>query len=107
MRARELGTRFGYGLLSGGRAASFLAVAMGALAVASATLMILDMKSPSLSGPSCANNSLSNKLGSQGRPGAELARRGSGPPAERARERGLIGIAQIRGDGGDRDVSFL
>ena len=37
---------FGYGLLSGGEAASFLAVALGALAVASAALMILDLSSP-------------------------------------------------------------
>jgi uncharacterized protein YfaA (DUF2138 family) len=37
---------FGYGLLSGGQAASFLAVALGALAVASAALMILDLSSP-------------------------------------------------------------
>ena len=37
---------FGYGLLSGGQTASFLAVALGALAVASAALMILDLSSP-------------------------------------------------------------
>ena len=37
---------FGYGLLSGGGAASFLAVAAGALAVASAALMISDLSSP-------------------------------------------------------------
>src|SRR5271166_2432541 len=37
---------FGYGLLSGGEVASFLAVALGALAVASAALMILDLSSP-------------------------------------------------------------
>ncbi len=37
---------FGYGLLSGGHAASFLAVGMGALAVASAALMILDLSNP-------------------------------------------------------------
>ena len=39
---------FGYGLLSGGGATSFLAVAAGALAVASATLMILDSEQPVL-----------------------------------------------------------
>ena len=37
---------FGYGLLSGGQVASFLAVALGALAVASAAPMILDLSSP-------------------------------------------------------------
>jgi hypothetical protein len=48
-----------------------------------------------------------NLLGPKGRSGTELARRSSRPPAERSRERGLIGIAQIGGDGGDRGVSFL
>jgi len=37
---------FGYGLLAGGEVASLLAVALGALAVASAALMILDLSSP-------------------------------------------------------------
>jgi len=37
---------FGYGLLSGGDAASFLAVAAGALAVASAAYLILDLSGP-------------------------------------------------------------
>ena len=37
---------FGYGLMSGGNAASFLAVAVGALAVASAAYLILDLSSP-------------------------------------------------------------
>jgi hypothetical protein len=37
---------FGYGLLSGGSAASFVAVAVGALAVASAAYLILDLSSP-------------------------------------------------------------
>ncbi len=37
---------FGYGLMSGGNALSFLAVAVGALAVASAAYLILDLSSP-------------------------------------------------------------
>jgi hypothetical protein len=37
---------FGYGLLAGGEVASFLAVALGAIAVGSAALMILDLSSP-------------------------------------------------------------
>jgi len=37
---------FGYGLMSGGNAASFVAVAAGALAVASAAYLILDLSSP-------------------------------------------------------------
>jgi len=37
---------FGYGLMSGGDAASFVAVAVGALAVASAAYLILDLSSP-------------------------------------------------------------
>jgi len=37
---------FGYGLMSGGNAASFVVVAVGALAVASAALLILDLSSP-------------------------------------------------------------
>ncbi len=37
---------FGYGLLSGGNLGSFLAVAVGALAVASAALLILDLIGP-------------------------------------------------------------
>ena len=37
---------FGYGLLSGGDAASFVVVAVGALAVASAAYLILDLSSP-------------------------------------------------------------
>ena len=37
---------FGYGLLAGGETASLLAVALGALAVASAALMILDLSGP-------------------------------------------------------------
>jgi len=37
---------FGYGLMSGGNAASFVAVALGALAVASAAYLILDLSSP-------------------------------------------------------------
>ena len=37
---------FGYGLMSGGNAMSFVVVAVGALAVASATYMILDLSSP-------------------------------------------------------------
>ncbi len=37
---------FGYGLISGGNATSFVAVAVGALAVASAAYLILDLSSP-------------------------------------------------------------
>jgi len=37
---------FGFGLMSGGNATSFVAVAVGALAVASATYLILDLSSP-------------------------------------------------------------
>src|SRR5271165_3161670 len=37
---------FGYGLMAGGNAASFVAVAVGALAVASAAYLILDLSSP-------------------------------------------------------------
>src|SRR5271167_150899 len=37
---------FGYGLLSGGNVASFVALAVGALAVASAAYLILDLSSP-------------------------------------------------------------
>jgi len=37
---------FGYGLMSGGNATSFVAVAVGALAVASAAHLILDLSSP-------------------------------------------------------------
>ena len=37
---------FGYGLMSGGSAASFVAAAVGALAVASAAYLILDLSSP-------------------------------------------------------------
>ena len=37
---------FGYGLMSGGGATSFVAVAVGALAVASAAYLILDLNSP-------------------------------------------------------------
>ena len=37
---------FGYGLMSGGNAASFIVVAVGALAVASAAYLILDLSNP-------------------------------------------------------------
>ena len=37
---------FGYGLMSGGNAASFAAATVGALAVASAAYLILDLSSP-------------------------------------------------------------
>jgi hypothetical protein len=37
---------FGYGLMSGGNAASFVAAAVGALAVASAAYLILDLSNP-------------------------------------------------------------
>jgi hypothetical protein len=37
---------FGYGLMSGGNAMSFVAVAVGALAIASAAYMILDLSGP-------------------------------------------------------------
>ena len=37
---------FGYGLMSGGGTTSFVAVAVGALAVASAANLILDLSSP-------------------------------------------------------------
>src|SRR5271166_2729766 len=37
---------FGFGLMSGGNAASFVAVAVGALAIASAAYMIFDLSSP-------------------------------------------------------------
>jgi hypothetical protein len=37
---------FGYGLMSGGDAASFVAVAFGAVAIASAAYLILDLSSP-------------------------------------------------------------
>ena len=37
---------FGYGLMAGGNAASFVAVGVGALAVASAAYLILDLSSP-------------------------------------------------------------
>ena len=37
---------FGYGLMSGGNAASFVAAAVGAVAVASAAYLILDLSNP-------------------------------------------------------------
>jgi len=37
---------FGYGLMAGGNATSFVVVAVGALAVASAAYLILDLSSP-------------------------------------------------------------
>jgi len=37
---------FGYGLMSGGNITSFIAVAVGALAVASAAYLISDLSSP-------------------------------------------------------------
>ncbi len=37
---------FGYGLMAGGNATSFVAVAVGALAIASAAYLILDLSSP-------------------------------------------------------------
>ena len=37
---------FGYGLMSGGNAVSFVALAVGAVAVASAAYLILDLSSP-------------------------------------------------------------